>query len=375
MKSRFICASGFLFLVLFACFMCSPLHGQLVEGFDDSSFVEPPVTQGEVVPGWLGILRSDRIGITGIFNTIGPEGDTVISPLGSHSGEDSSVLNMNFQNAMLAATDTTSTWILTPELTMNNGDTVSFWTRSSTSQAFQDRLLLRLSTNGDSTDVGVGPMDVGDFDTVLLDINPNYEDNVYPTDFTEFVVTISGLAGPTQGRLAFHYFVEFMDVNGDVVAIDTFEYALGKVGDFVPPTEYDVFRGIELNGSIADYTSSDDISASYNPGFTIVNTEAPVWIIFDAVVPSATDFQVESSAGTPGLEYTAEAFNWASGTYDVVGVQAETFNTDQVVSFPIVGSDHIDASGNVRSRVGWRRIGFTINFPWQVNIDQAGWLQ
>lgn len=144
---------------------------------------------------------------------------------------------------------------------------------------------------------------------------------------------------------------------------------------FVPPTAHQVFRGIELSGALSDFTESDDTFASYNPGFVIINTEAPVWLIFDANAASATEIQVESNANTPGLEYTVEAFNWANNAFDVIDTQAESFNTDQVATFPIVGADHVDVNGDVRSRIGWRQAGFTITFPWEVRVDQAGWNQ
>ena len=114
-------------------------------------------------------------------------------------------------------------------------------------------------------------------------------------------------------------------------------------------------------------------TANYNPGFTINNEEAPVWLIFDGVAAGAVSFRVESNAGTPGLTYTVEAFNWASGMYDIIDTMDESFNTDSVDTFPIVPADHIDAGGEVRGRVGWRQTGFTINFPWEVRVDQTGW--
>ena len=150
----------------------------------------------------------------------------------------------------------------------------------------------------------------------------------------------------------------------------------GGGGGFVPPSSYTVFRGNELSGARGDFAESDDVKASYNPGFTINSLEAPVWLVFDATAGGATAFRCESSAGTPGLEYTAEAWNWNTHSYDVIGVQAEAFNTDQIVEFNITPADHIDSTTNaVRGRVGWRKAGFTINFPWTANVDQCGWVQ
>ena len=58
----------------------------------------------------------------------------------------------------------------------------------------------------------------------------------------------------------------------------------------------------------------------------------------------------------------------------MVGTQAELFNVDQVVTFPVTAAN-IDAGGEVQTRVGWRQTGFTINFPWEVRVDQVGWNQ
>ena len=149
----------------------------------------------------------------------------------------------------------------------------------------------------------------------------------------------------------------------------------GGGGAFVPPTDVNVFRGVLLSGTVADYQDSDDALATFNPGFVLNDTEAPVWLIFDAVAADATSFRVESTAGTPGLTYTVEAFNWSSGLFEEIAVMGETFNNELVETFDIVPADHIDVGGEVRGRVGWRQTGFTINFPWVIRVDQTGWNQ
>ena len=142
----------------------------------------------------------------------------------------------------------------------------------------------------------------------------------------------------------------------------------------IPPAMVTTFRGVEVGDpQVSDFVDSDDGDASYLPGFTIGPFEAPVWLIFDANDADAAGVRVESSAGTPGLEYTVEAFNWAANGYDVLATQVELFNNDQVVDFAITPADHVDTNGDIRTRLGWRRVGFTINFPWQVNIDQVVW--
>ena len=117
---------------------------------------------------------------------------------------------------------------------------------------------------------------------------------------------------------------------------------------------------------------SDDIYLRLNPGFILNNLEAPVWVEFFGTANGATSVEIESQAGTPGLTYTVEAWNWNTNAYEAIGSQAEQFNTDQIASFPMV-PEHVDTDSSVRSRVGWRKTGFTINFPWEVRIDHVNW--
>ena len=142
---------------------------------------------------------------------------------------------------------------------------------------------------------------------------------------------------------------------------------------FTAPTSFVIERGLQVDPvDLSDFQNSDDDHANMNPGFTLNNNEAPVWIRFLANAPDAVEFIVESKAGTPGLTYTVEAWNYANNSYDLLGNQSETFNTDTVVAFAM-SADNSDNNGDVWARVGWRKTGLTINFPWQVSIDQVGW--
>jgi hypothetical protein len=102
-----------------------------------------------------------------------------------------------------------SNWVVSPVITMQNGDKVIFYTRDE-DPSFIDRLQVRMSQDGSSVNVGRG-MDVGAFKSVLYDVNPFYLDGPpegYPDNWTRFEATVGGLNGPTQGRVAFRYFLE-----------------------------------------------------------------------------------------------------------------------------------------------------------------------
>lgn len=80
---------------------------------------------------------------------------------------------------------------------------------------------LRWSSNGASTSVGSTAAEVGDFTQLLVSVNPGLAVDGYPSTWTAFIGTLSGLGGPTSGRFAFRYTVPDTSVNADYIGIDT----------------------------------------------------------------------------------------------------------------------------------------------------------
>lgn len=169
--------------------------------------------------GWVLNNLSQPQGSRGWF-----QGDAGI--FSSHSGSDTSYIAADYQSTGLSGT--ISNWLISPEMALENGTTIRFWTRTvAKGIGFADRLQVRLSTAGGSTNVGSEATSVGDFSTLLLDINPDYQDD-YPRDWTQYVLVVEGLSEPTSGRVAFRYFVENsggQGTNGDYIGIDSFSVA------------------------------------------------------------------------------------------------------------------------------------------------------
>ena len=80
---------------------------------------------------------------------------------------------------------TISNWLLTPPIRLLNGSVLTFYTRTVNAPRFPDRLQVRLSTSGASVDVGTNPLQVGDFTTLLLDINAAQTVSGYPSLWTQ----------------------------------------------------------------------------------------------------------------------------------------------------------------------------------------------
>ena len=109
-------------------------------------------------------------------------------------------------------------------------------------------------------------------------------------------------------------------------------------------------------------------------------TEAPVWLVFDGTLPigdpSSLSFMLESNADTLGLSYSIEFFNWTTQEYLEFATSDESFNVDTVKTIDIANniSEFVDSkTGQVRTRIGWRKTGFTFLFPWTVCIDNVTW--
>jgi hypothetical protein len=138
----------------------------------------------------------------------------------------------SYARSSFAATGSTATtganindWLVTPALTISNGTTISFYTRTTTGSNFPERLQVRLNPTN-TVNVGTTDQDVGDFNVLLGDINPNLlaGNTNYPDTWTQFTYTVSGLSGSTTGHFAFRHYVADGGSNGpnsDQIGIDT----------------------------------------------------------------------------------------------------------------------------------------------------------
>jgi hypothetical protein len=97
---------------------------------------------------------------------------------------------------------------------------------------FPNELQVWESQNGSST-ANVGSTAAspgGDFTVGLLDINPgaanpNGTAGGYPTSWTQYNLSISGLSAPTDGRIGFRYYLPNAATQGTTIGIDTFSFA------------------------------------------------------------------------------------------------------------------------------------------------------
>ena len=181
-------------------------------------------------------------GLTENFDSVVPSDWTVENnsePLGTtswfqggvffpaHSGAPNSYAAADARNT--AAVGTISDWLISPSIsTLHNGDTWSFWTRTVADRR-PDRLEFRLSTSG-ACGAGSGEFSVGEFETLLVEVNPTLATGGYPEDSTQYSGTLSGLpAGDSTGCFAFRYFVTEggeSNPNSTLIGVDEFAYSV-----------------------------------------------------------------------------------------------------------------------------------------------------
>lgn len=213
----------------------------------NQSFVEEfDTTSSAFSRGWVPINASTPKGqsvwVQGLFNNPAITGLAYPIPFGpfSSKGSYAGFIGADYLSTSAGA-GVISNWLISPVITMQNGDKIVFYTRTALydlgtgdSTDFSNRLQVKMNKS-QSLNVGSGS-GAGDFTSTLLDINPElleqhtspalYDPNGYPTRWTRYEAKVGGLSGPTKGRFAFRYFVEGGGSAGlgSAVAIDSVAY-------------------------------------------------------------------------------------------------------------------------------------------------------
>ena len=117
-----------------------------------------------------------------------------------------------------------SSWLITPVLSVKNGDKISFYTSTTPGVYAGNRLQVLMSLSGGS-DVGDSVNAVGDFTSVLLDINPTEGPGLFPTTWKQYEYSFTGLQEKTDIRIAFRHY-ETITTNPGAIGIDQFKFTV-----------------------------------------------------------------------------------------------------------------------------------------------------
>ncbi len=212
-------------------FLAMPLIGLAQTNVYNYGFETPTATMTST-DGWSQTNQSDPLG-DATYSV--PTASVTAFPTGAQSGGALSYVLVNYTSTTGAGD--ISNWLISPVVSIQNGDIITFYTRTVTPNAnpspdntFPDRLELRLSANGAfSTIPANGADDLGDFTTLCTSVNPDLlltGAGSYPGVWTQYTYTVSGLTAPTDCLLAFRYWVTNggpTGANSNIIAIDTFD--------------------------------------------------------------------------------------------------------------------------------------------------------
>jgi len=190
------------------------------ESFDSLSKV--------LAKGWITVNNSRPVGIRswsgGYFTTnqFGFDG----FPAHSYFASAQEYISVNYNSG--SDVSNISDWLISPVLSMKDGDSLYFYTRTLGPVAYPDRLQLWANYTSESADVGSQYNSTGEFKTLLIDINPLLTPNGYPVSWTQYELVVkNGSSTPQKGRFAFRYYVEDggpAGNNSNLVGIDDFYF-------------------------------------------------------------------------------------------------------------------------------------------------------
>ncbi len=264
--------------------------------------------------GWFEQNNSAPIGVTTWF-----QGNDTVFP--AQAGPTTSYLGANYNST--AGTGTISTWMLTPEIDLSAIDTLTFYTRTVAGSIYPDRLQVRYSTNGASTNVGTLATDVGDFTNLALDINPTLAVGGYPEAWTLYTLTAADISATGTGRIAFRYFVTGggpSGANSNYIGIDTYQYCTLDNAD------------LAITKSVAPASVPPGGNATFTLTVTNNGPAAATGVTVTDSLPAGLTYVSNSC----GAGYAAPTVTWnIGGLANAASVSCDIVVTvDQAGSFP-----------------------------------------
>ncbi len=276
------------------------------------------------------------VGISGIFGSNGffaPQAGALYA-------------GMNFVNG--SGTSTINTFLMSPVLTFDNGDTITFYTRTvNNPSSFPDRLRLVLSTNGASTAAS-------DFSTILVSVNEGLTTVGYPNTWTQFTGTVSGLAGPTTGRFAFNYNVPNGGPSGnnsDYIGIDTVTLSSSVCASPTPTATATVTATPTATATpmleellVVDLTTTNQITITATNGLSAATVSGPTntGFYFENFFANASPFNLVTTLvsgnltaasvqtnNSPGL-FRLNAFDPGLNVFSYTSITTTTFTAGQL---------------------------------------------
>lgn len=249
-------------------------------------------------------------------------GATSPIPVGQSGGNNSfTLVNYACTSSTAATGATISNWLISPLISVKNGDVVSFYTRIgkntiANNASFADNLELRMSTNGDFTNnPATGSTDVGDFTNLLVAVNPNLDLTSYPSTWTKYSYTVTGVDGVVPAKFALRYYVTdggSAGANSDIIGVDTFS--------------------VDRPALATENFVASNFSVFPNPATNVVNINSLNNTTINQIQITDLNGRVVSTVNANGLSTTqVNIADLASGAYFLKIVTNEGVGTTKII--------------------------------------------
>ncbi|MCH8977737.1 MAG: PQQ-binding-like beta-propeller repeat protein [Armatimonadetes bacterium] len=145
------------------------------------------------------------------------------------------------------------------------------------------------------------------------------------------------------------------------------------------PDSFSIVRGALMGGGLSDLFLSDNMRLDVRAGLTLFLGESPLQVVVTATssvdVPSELRFRLEAKVNTPGLTQKIELFNYDTSLYEEVDL-AVPGASDGIVEVVITtnpGRFVQAGTRQMRAKLVYGQVGFTLLWPWSAGLDQAVW--
>ncbi len=223
-----------------------------------------------------------------------------------------------------------SLYLISPQVTIANGASISFWTRvAATPATFPDRLRLVFNTTGSTLPA--------DFTNVLVTVNPTLTPTGYPGTWTQYTATVSGVTGSVTGRYAFHYNPSNggpAGSNSDYIGLDDITFTPAGSGN-VLASNTDLGQGCirQFTSFYERFITTPSIDLS-NSAFSMLFTGNGY-----IVIPSTAAFLAPSATATNlGLGDDTETGVSLSAAFPYPGGSTTAFN--------VASNGHVSTASN-----------------------------
>ena len=145
------------------------------------------------------------------------------------------------------------------------------------------------------------------------------------------------------------------------------------------PGSFSVVRGVLTDGGLGDLFASDDVRLEVRAGLTLFLGESPLQVVVTGTspveVPGELRFKLEASANTPGLTQMIELYNYVTSSWEEVdlSVPGAMDGIVEVVITTDPGRFVQAGTREMRAKVVYRQVGFTLLWPWSAMLDQTVW--